>query len=154
MNARKSSSGFSLIELLIAMTIGVVILAVLGTVFSRTSSGRGDLERVTRLVENSRFAADIIGEDVRHAGFYGTFMPATDTLYDDVTPCAWNPGDVTTLGWRPNESPPRFPAALQGWDDPGVALNCLERRVPDTQLPCILQPSAFRQQPGYCGNVC
>jgi type IV pilus assembly protein PilW len=119
-------------------------------VFSRTSSGRSDLERVTRLVENSRFAADIIGEDVRHAGFYGTFMPATDTKYDDVAPCAWNPGDVTTLGWRPNDSPPRFPAALQGWDDPDagvVALNCLEGRVPRTDVLVIRRVSSTPTPP-------
>ena len=147
MNLRKSS-GFSLIEVLIAMTIGLAILAVLGTVFSRTSSGRGDLERVTRLVENSRFAAEIIGEDVRHAGFYGTLMPPSDVVYEDALPCAWSTADVTQLGWRPNDSPPRFPAPIQGWNDPTSAEvdlpdNCLPNRVAGTDVLVIRRVSSM-----------
>lgn len=146
MNARKAVSGFSLIELLIAMSIGMVILAVLGTVFSRTSSGRSDLERVTRLVENSRFAAEIIGEDVRHAGFYGALMPPTDVVYDDALPCAWNTADVAALGWRPGDTPPRYPAPLQGWNDPGAGaadLGCLPNRVPGTDVLVVRRVSSM-----------
>jgi type IV pilus assembly protein PilW len=146
MNTRKRLSGFSLVELMVALTIGLVILAVLGTVFSRTSSGRGDLERVTRLVENSRFAADIIGDDVRHAGFYGTFMPPTGTVYGDASPCGWNTTNVSTLGWQPNNSPPNLPAPLQGWDDPGATvpeLNCLPNRVPGTDVLAIRRVSSI-----------
>jgi type IV pilus assembly protein PilW len=145
MQIRKASAGFSLIELMIALTIGLVVLTVLATVFARTSSGRGDLERVSRLVENSRFAADIVGDDVRHAGFYGTFMPPSDALFSDPSPCGWNTADVAQLGWQPAATPPRYPAQLQGWDDPGavvVALNCLPNRVAGTDVLAIRRASS------------
>lgn len=151
MKMRNVSAGFSLIELLIAMAIGLAILAVLGTVFSRTSSGRGDLERVTRLVENSRFAADIIGEDVRHAGFYGSFIPPADTVYaNDVSPCNWDTVDVSKLGWEPKASSPIFPAPLQGWDGPGAGvgeLDCLENRVAGTDVLAIRRASSVEVRP-------
>jgi type IV pilus assembly protein PilW len=118
MRTRRASSGFSLIELMIALTIGLVVLSVLATVFQQTSSGRADLERVTRLVENSRFAADIIADDMRHAGFYGTFLPPSDAIFTDASPCDWDTVDVSRLGWQPTAIPPRYPAQLQGWDDP------------------------------------
>jgi type IV pilus assembly protein PilW len=145
MKARRAAAGFSLIELMIALAIGLVILTVLATVFARTSSGRGDLERVSRLVENSRFAADIVGDDVRHAGFYGTFLPPSDALYSDPSPCGWNTADVTQLGWQPTATPPRFPAQLQGWDDPAASvtqLNCLPDRVPGTDVLAIRRVSS------------
>jgi type IV pilus assembly protein PilW len=132
------------------MAIGLAILAVLGTVFSRTSSGRGDLERVTRLVENSRFAADIIGEDVRHAGFYGSFMPPADTVYKDVSPCTWDTANVSKLGWEPKAVSPVYPAPLQGWDDPGAGvaeLDCLLNRVPGTDVLAIRRVSSVDIQP-------
>jgi len=141
----KASAGFSLIELMIALAIGLIVLTVLATVFARTSSGRGDLERVTRLVENSRYAADLIGDDVRHAGFYGTFMPPSDALFTDPSPCSWNTADVTQLGWQPGTVPPRYPAQLQGWDDPGsavVTLNCLPNRVAGTDVLAIRRASS------------
>lgn len=142
---RRRHSGFSLIELMIALTVGLITLTVIATVFSQTSSGRGELDRVSRLVENSRFAADIIGDDVRHAGFYGTFLPPTDTVYTDPSPCAWNTVDPVQLGWQPGASPPRYPAQLQGWDDPAaalVALNCLPDRVPGTDVLAIRRVSS------------
>lgn len=151
MPSRNRLQGFSLIELLIAMAIGLAILAVLGTVFSRTSSGRSDLEHVTRMVENSRYAADIIGEDVRHAGFYGIFGPASDAVYEEsVSPCAWNTADVQTLGWRATVTPPHFPAGVQGWDDPaaGVAeLDCLLNRVAGTDVIAIRRVSSATVTP-------
>jgi type IV pilus assembly protein PilW len=155
MNVRRSTSGFSLIELLIAMAIGLAILAVLGTVFSRTSSGRSDLERVTRLVENSRFAAEVIGEDVRHAGFYGALMPPSDVVYEDPSPCVI-PVDAVALGWRPNDSPPRYPAPLQGWTSPaggGEDPDCLAwlaQRVANTDVLVIRRVSS---EPTEAANV-
>ena len=83
---RRAHGGFSLIELMIGLTIGLVLLTVLATTFERTLGGRSDLDRVSRLVENSRFAVDVIGDDVRHAGFYGTFLPPSDTVFTDTSP--------------------------------------------------------------------
>lgn len=145
MAPRRRSSGFSLIELMVAMTIGLITLTVLATVFSQTSGGRNELEKVTRLVENSRFAADIIGDDVRHAGFYGTFMPPSDAVFNDAAPCDWNTADVTRLGWNPAAVPPQYPTPMQGWDDPIAALPalaCLPNRVPGTDVLAIRRASS------------
>lgn len=145
MKLRRRLAGFSLIELMVALTIGLVVLTVLATVFAQTSSGRGDLDRVSRLVENSRFAADIIGDDIRHAGFYGTFLPPSDTVYSDPLPCTWNAGDPTQVGWQPTATPPRYPAQLQGWDDPDgtvTQLNCLPNRVAGTDVLVVRRVSS------------
>src|SRR5918994_1105078 len=133
----RRSSGFSLIELMIGVTIGLVLLTVLATVFDRTSGGRSDLDRVSRLIENSRFAVDVIGDDMRHAGFYGTFLPPSDTIFTDTSPCTWNVADIFSLGWQPTAVPPRFPAQLIGWDDPpagDLALGCLPNRLAGTYV--------------------
>jgi type IV pilus assembly protein PilW len=145
MRPRRSNTGFSLIELMIGVTIGLVLLTVLATVFDRTSGGRSDLDRVSRLVENSRFAVDVIGDDVRHAGFYGSFLPPSDTVFTDTSPCVWNVADLTLLGWQPTLTPPRYPAQLMGWDDPVAgdpALACLPNRVPGTDVTVIRRVSA------------
>ncbi|MEO8187558.1 MAG: PilW family protein [Burkholderiaceae bacterium] len=145
MRPRRSNAGFSLIELMIGVTIGLVLLTVLATVFDRTSGGRSDLDRVSRLVENSRFAVDVIGDDIRHAGFYGTFLPPSDTVYTNTSPCAWNVADLTLLGWQPTLTPPQYPAQLIGWDDPvagDLALGCLPNRVPGTDVVVVRRVSA------------
>ncbi len=143
--AHRAHAGFSLIEMMIGLTVGLVLLSVLATVFERTSGGRTELDRVSRLVENSRFAVDVIGDDVRHAGFYGTFLPPSDTVFTDTSPCAWNTADIASLGWQPTQLAPRFPAQLMGWDDPAAndaALNCLPNRLPGTDVIVIRRASA------------
>jgi type IV pilus assembly protein PilW len=142
---RRTQKGFSLIELMIGVTIGLVLLTVLTTVFDRTSGGRSNLDRVSRLVENSRFAVDVIGDDVRHAGFYGTFLPPSDTVFTNTSPCAWNTADLVSLGWQPTLVPPQYPAQLIGWDDPVAgdpALGCLPDRIPGTDVVVIRRVSA------------
>jgi type IV pilus assembly protein PilW len=144
-NTFHGSAGFSLIELMIAMTIGMILLTVLATLFAQTTSGRTSLERVTRLTENSRFAADVIGDDIRHAGFYGNFMPPTNATYVDPSPCDWDVIDVTRIGWNPNLPVPVYPAQLMGFDDPGpavAALGCLPNRVPGTDVLVIRRVSS------------
>lgn len=137
MRLRRAHEGFSLIELMIGLTIGLVLLTVLATVFDRTSGGRADLDRISRLVENSRFAVDVIGDDVRHAGFYGTFLPPSDTVFTNTSPCVWNVADLTSLGWQLAPTASSYPAQLMGWDDPvagDAALGCLPDRVPGTDV--------------------
>jgi len=145
MRLRRASAGFSLVELMVAMTIGLILLTILATLFAQSSTGRNALERITRLTENSRFAADVIGDDIRHAGFYGNFMPPTGTTFMDPSPCDWNVVNVTQLGWDPNLPVPRYPAQLMGYDDPGPAvpaIACLPDRVPGTDVLVIRRVSA------------
>jgi type IV pilus assembly protein PilW len=120
MRPLRAAAGFSLIELMIAMTIGLILLTVLATMFDTTISGRNALERITRLTENSRFAADIIGDDIRHAGFYGSFMPPSNAVFADPSPCDWDVVDVARIGWQPNLPSPEYPAQLMGYDDPAA----------------------------------
>jgi type IV pilus assembly protein PilW len=145
MRPRAGVAGFSLIELLIAMTIGIMLLTVLATVFSQTTAGRSALERMTRLTENSRFAADVIGDDIRHAGFYGNFMPPTNTVFQNPAPCDWTVLNVQQLGWDPNLPVPRYPAQLMGYDDPpavAAGIACLPDRVPGTDVLVVRRVSA------------
>jgi type IV pilus assembly protein PilW len=140
MRPLRAAAGFSLIELMIAMTIGLILLTVLATMFDTTISGRNALERITRLTENSRFAADIIGDDIRHAGFYGSFMPPSNAVFADPSPCDWDVVDVARIGWQPNLASPEYPAQLMGYDDPAAAvaaIACLPNRIPGTDILVI-----------------
>lgn len=75
---RSASRGVSLIELMIAITLGLFIVSVMLSLLARNSEARGELEKSGRQVENGRYAMQRIAEDLRNAGFYGDFAsPAT-----------------------------------------------------------------------------
>ena len=44
------AAGFSLVELMVSMTIGLLLLATLLVVFANASSARGELERNSRQI--------------------------------------------------------------------------------------------------------
>ena len=67
------SRGVSLVELLVAVTLGLFIVAVMLGLLARNSEARGELEKSGRQVENGRYALQRLSEDLRHAGFYGDF---------------------------------------------------------------------------------
>ena len=63
--------GFSLIELMIALVIAGIVLLGLAAYFVSSSRNFSETERVARQIENGRYAAALLSEEVRHAGFYG-----------------------------------------------------------------------------------
>jgi len=66
--------GFSLVEFMIAITIGLFLIAGLVYLIAETSRSRAEIERSSRQIENGRYALDRIAEDLRHAGFYGEYF--------------------------------------------------------------------------------
>jgi len=66
--------GFSLVEFMIAMTIGLFLIAGLVYLIAETSRSRAEIERSSRQIENGRYALDRIAEDLRHAGFYSEYF--------------------------------------------------------------------------------
>lgn len=67
----RRSSGFSLIELLIALAIGAVLVLGLVEVFAASRVAYQMAEGVGRVQENARFAMDYLQRDVRMAGHMG-----------------------------------------------------------------------------------
>ena len=149
--------GFSLIELMVAIAIGSLMLALLAIVYSRSSWARLELDKVTRVMENARFAVDVIGDDVRHAGFYGGVSPPSDAEYVDASPCAATFGVPGDFGWRtpPLSAKVEVPSPVLGFNNAtgaisfinatggNVNLNCLQSRADGADVLAIRRVSSL-----------
>jgi type IV pilus assembly protein PilW len=72
----KSNRGFTLIEMMIAITIGLMILAALSTVaFNSARSTRAN-DRTSELQTSGRYGLDVLRRDLQHAGQTGITPPA------------------------------------------------------------------------------
>ena len=88
-----SPRGFTLVELMVAMTIGLIILGAVGQIFA-TSSGTYALEEgLARLQENGRFAMNFVVKDIRMAGYTGCARLSTGQIGNMVDP----PADPTSF---------------------------------------------------------
>lgn len=66
----KHQGGMSLIELLVAIAIGLVISTALGGLFITTTKAKQEVNRMGEQIENGRIAMDFLSENIRHAGYW------------------------------------------------------------------------------------
>jgi type IV pilus assembly protein PilW len=131
-DCRAPARGYTLIELIIALGLGVVIMLGLMLLFSRGSGNQQELDRTVRQIENARFAVDTLTEDVMHAGFFSDFnpdAPGVAATYTSPTPCADLPG---ALGWDSAASPVQVPRPVDGIPA-ATAFACLGDRRANTE---------------------
>ena len=69
--------GYTIVELMVSITIGLIIMAALVTLFAGNSRQRGEIERANEQTENGRYALKVIADDLHAAGYLGTFNPGT-----------------------------------------------------------------------------
>lgn len=67
----RQSDGFGLIELMIAMTIGLILLGGIGYVFMGSKQTFRTQDDFSRIQESVRYALETVGVDVRMAGYAG-----------------------------------------------------------------------------------
>lgn len=63
--------GFSLIELMVAMVLGIVILLAVAEIFINNSRTRGEIEKTGRQIENGSYAISLLTDELRNAGYLG-----------------------------------------------------------------------------------
>jgi type IV pilus assembly protein PilW len=95
----KKTSGFSLVELMVAITISLIVLAAVSTLFVSSKKTYTTQDRLGRLQENARFAMHFITRDLRLAGYTGCI----NKLIPDAT--YYNRLNVPALPALPKSTP-------------------------------------------------
>jgi type IV pilus assembly protein PilW len=114
--AQTQQFGYTIIELMIAITISLIILASLVSIFANNSRTRAEIERANQQTENGRYALQLITDDLHNAGYLAEFDPtplATPAIKPD--PC-----DISVAGLNG-----ALPIAVQGYDNGAGAPVCL-----------------------------
>jgi type IV pilus assembly protein PilW len=127
--SRLRSAGFSLVELMIAMAVGLGLIAAVSALFAATSSGRAELSRTGRMFENGRYAQELLAEDLKLAGYYGELpLLVYGTTFPD--PCTVDPA---ALGWQA-APPATVPPALVGYREGDAIPACIADRLAGTDV--------------------
>lgn len=116
----RAARGFSLVELLIAVAIGLALLAGLSVMFVKNTRAQAEIEKAHRQVENGRYAIDLLTGDLRNAGYFAEFNPTVL-----ASPAALPPVCATTV----DELKAGLALAVQGVDGSSAGLACLNETV-------------------------
>ncbi len=118
--ARGLSRGLSLVELMVAIAVGLILVAGLATLFANSSQSGNELDKSIRQMENGRFAVDLLSEDMSVAGYYGE-LAVEGLTWSNPAACATT---VATLGW--DNAASTVPVFLTGLNSTqAAALACL-----------------------------
>jgi type IV pilus assembly protein PilW len=123
--ASAAQRGVSLVELMIAMTLGLVVAGVVTGFFGPASGNRQELETVARMHDNAAYAAEVLADELRAAGFYG------ELRRDGVSWSAPDPCATAALGWA---APATVPAPVVGIDAAAATPPCIADRRAGTDI--------------------
>lgn len=77
MNRMKKDKGFTLVEMMIAIAVGMLVLSAVYTVFNLQNKLLGDQEQIAELHQNARIAMDMMVREISMAGYNQTTDPLT-----------------------------------------------------------------------------
>lgn len=108
-------SGFSMIEMMISITIGLMVIAALVGVLASNSRSSKTNDRTSELQSNGRYAMAHLGSELRHAGFNGytplsnPISSAAITITGAIPACGGGSAFVTNIRqgvWGANDNNP------------------------------------------------
>lgn len=117
----RRQTGLSLIELMISMTLGLLILAVVVAIFGSSNRTRNELEQMNRQIENGRYAMQLLNEDLQMAGYLGDYVPSTTAPATLPDPCAT---DIATLAANVERI-----ISVQGYNNVTTAPSCITEAI-------------------------
>ena len=141
---RTQQFGYTIIELMIAITISLIILASLVSIFANNSRTRAEIERANQQTENGRYALQLITDDLHNAGYLAEFNPAQLP----TPPAKPDPCDISVAGLNT-----ALPIAVQGYDNGAGAPGCLGIDIrAGTDILVVRHASACAVGPGCDPN--
>lgn len=147
MNIRsmRRCSGFSLVELMIAVFISMLLTAAVISLFVSSKKSYTESERFARMEENARYGLFVLEQDLRLVKFFGDVL-AADVLKDsNLTPLT-SSNDCTGDAAAYNLAMPLVGTVS---DASGKAYGCITDAVPNTD---VLVVKHVRARPLIDGN--
>lgn len=130
MNFRIPARGFTLVELMIAITLTLFVIAGLVLLFTTSSSSARQLDQSARQIENGQYALSQLGFEFNHAGYLSYFSPDAPGI---VTPAAIPNPCLTAIA----DLRAALPLHIQGYDGGNSALACAPNQVAGSDVVVI-----------------
>lgn len=135
--------GLTLIEFMVAIALGMIIVAALATLVADQSVNRSEVDRQGRMIENGRYAVRTLAQDLELAGYWGEMITDFTAPTGWVDPCGTNPAAPTQaeieqgLGFNVTGFEVPSTSVRGGYNDGTalpVALGCLDHLRPGTDV--------------------
>lgn len=113
---RMTQRGFTLVELMVSITLGMLVVAALLALYLNVSRTNNEMAKSNRQIENGRFAIQLLQNDLIHAGFWGEARPPIATAVPD--PC------LAVSSWGSAHKANMLAIPVQGYNSATVPASC------------------------------
>jgi type IV pilus assembly protein PilW len=147
----RRQSGLTLVELMVAITISLIVLAALTAMYVTSMRARDEVQRANQQIENGRYAMQVLADDLQMAGYFAGFLPAAPAHIPD--PCATNPAAPAS----PVTVADVLGTHVQGYDNgAGISASCntvLTDRRANTDVVAIRRLSSCVAGTASCNDI-
>lgn len=127
--------GFSLIEMMVSATLGLLLLAGIGTLFVSTSRSYRENELIAGMQDQARFALSTLARDLAMAGYWGGLLGTANVVPNLGDAATTNDSTSATLALTPaRDCGPTGTAWSFALDTPLQFHNHIDSGTP---WPCI-----------------
>lgn len=95
----RSNSGFTLVEVMVSLVLGLLVVGMVITLFISTKQNHAKNEQVTATLENGRFALRLIGNDLKAIGFMGGMWDMSLLDQDATLALSTDCGQAVEANW-------------------------------------------------------
>lgn len=125
-------SGMSLVELMVAVTIGLVVLGALSGIFISSTRSSTEMRKSTQQQESGRYASQLLSDDLMLAGYLAEFDSTPLTTPAALPdPCKTEIADLL----------PALPLHVQGVDDAAAIPSCISDVKAGTDILVVRRAS-------------
>lgn len=162
-SSRLPESGFSLVELMVAITISLLILVSMVGVYVNLSRSNNEMAKTNIQIENGRFAMQLLQGDLAHAGFWGGYVPQFDDMSSTADPEAANLGgtvptavpdpclEYTVANWTAEYKANLIGIPVQGYDAvPAGCASVVTNKKADTDVLVLRHAETCLPGVGNC----
>lgn len=129
---RTRQTGLSLVELMVAIVVGLILVGGLIQVYLSTKQSYNAQEQLARMQESGRFAMDLITRDLRRAGYWGGNVD-TSTFVGGV-PGPVNPPTIDCAGSNDDDWGRSVGWRISGLNNNANNFGCATGYIPETDI--------------------
>jgi type IV pilus assembly protein PilW len=130
MNRTRNQGGFSLVELMIGIALGLIVMAALTSFFVKSSQNRREIDRAGRQIENGRYAVSTLRDELHLTGFFAELSTA-GVSWQMPDPCT----ATGAMGFQ--VTPLQVPVPIFGYADGATMPTCVTDRMAGTDVLVI-----------------
>ncbi|WP_332671272.1 PilW family protein [Aromatoleum sp.] len=134
--------GVSLVELMISMTLGLLVIGAMTTIFLNNSQSRRELDKSAQQLENGRYAIQMLRDEISLAGYFDALSSPPAGGAVTASPCSTDLAE-----WSAS-----LDVVVEGMND--GKFPCIGSAKPDTGTVFVQRAAtAETPAPGLAANV-